>query len=187
MVDKPICPTASRGKFLQKLQQREIDVQACFQCGRCSAGCPVAEYFDLSVMAVVRLAAYGEEERLLHSRTIWLCAACETCASRCPNGIEIAGLMDILRELACRKGITAAEPRVAAFHQAFLASVGRWGRVYEMGMIASYKLHSGDLTGDLPLGLRMVARGRLRMLPEPIAERSAVAEIFAGKGREYER
>jgi heterodisulfide reductase subunit C len=68
-----------------------IDVHACFQCGRCSAGCPVADYFDLQVMEVVRLASYGMEDILLGSRTIWLCAACETCATRCPNEIEIAG------------------------------------------------------------------------------------------------
>ena len=98
-----------------KLQARDIDVQACYQCGRCSAGCPIGDFFDLNVMEVVRLAAYGQEERLLHSHAIWLCAACETCATRCPNEIEIAGLMDVLRELAIRKGIPPAEPRDSAF------------------------------------------------------------------------
>jgi heterodisulfide reductase subunit C2 len=187
MADNTVSPAAQGGKFLRKLQARGIEVQACYQCGRCSAGCPVGDFFDLSVMAVVRLAAYGAEERLLHSRTIWLCAACETCATRCPNDIAIAELMDVLRELARRKGVAPAEPRVAAFHQAFLASVRHWGRAYEIGMIGSYKLHSGDLTGDLALGLRMFAKGKLRLLPQPIKERQEVAEIFSGKGKEYER
>ena len=74
-------------------------------------------------MEAVRLAAYGQEEKLLNSHTIWLCAACETCATRCPNEIEIAGLMDVLRELALRRGIAPAEPRIPLFHQAMLGSI----------------------------------------------------------------
>ena len=96
-------PEDRNRKFLNKLEEREVNVQACYQCGRCSAGCPVGEFFDLNVMEVVRLAAYGMEEPLLNCHTIWLCAACETCATRCPNDIEIAGLMDVLREIALRK------------------------------------------------------------------------------------
>ena len=111
----------------------------------------------MSVMEVVRLAAYGQEEVLLDSHTIWLCAACETCATRCPNSIEIAGLMDVLRELALRKGVKPAEPRIPAFHRSFLGSVGRWGRAYEIGMIANYKVKSGDLMGDMALGMQMLS------------------------------
>jgi heterodisulfide reductase subunit C2 len=187
MEDRAVSPAVGQSKFLQKLRERKIDVHSCYQCGRCSAGCPVGDFFDLPVMAVVRLAAYGEEERLLRSRTIWLCAACETCATRCPNGIEIAGLMDVLRELALRKGVPAAEPRIPVFHQAFLDSVKRWGRIYEIGMIGAYKIKSGDLMGDVGLGLRMFAKGKLSLLPHAIDGRSEVGEILSGKGKEYER
>jgi len=123
-----ISPDNRNKKFLNKLKERDINVQACYQCGRCSAGCPIGEFFDINVMEVVRLAAYGMEENLLNSHTIWLCAACETCATRCPNDIEIAGLMDVLREIALRKGVTPAEPRVPLFHKAFLGSISHWGR-----------------------------------------------------------
>ncbi len=115
-----ISPDERSEKFLSKLTARDIDVHACYQCGRCSSGCPIGDFFDLNVMEVVRLAAYGQEERLLNSHAIWLCAACETCATRCPNEIEIAGLMDVLRELALRKGITPAEPRILCFINLFL-------------------------------------------------------------------
>jgi heterodisulfide reductase subunit C2 len=174
-------------KFLGKLKTRNIDVHACYQCGRCSAGCPIGDYFDLKVMEVVRLAAYGQEERLLHSHAIWLCAACETCATRCPNEIEIAGLMDVLRELALRKGITPAEPRIPVFHSSFLGSVNRWGKAYEIGMIAGYKLKTGDLMGDMRLGLNMFLKGKLKLVPHAIEDKAAIKEIFSGKGKEYDR
>jgi heterodisulfide reductase subunit C2 len=187
MDNTSIFPEERNEKFLNKLAARKIDVQACFQCGRCSAGCPIGDYFDLKVMEVVRLAAYGQEDHLLNCRTIWLCAACETCATRCPNEIEIAGLMDVLRELALRRGITPAEPRVPIFHNAFLKSIGSWGRTWEVGMIGSYKLKSGDFMGDMRLGWQMFVKGKLKLTPHAIDGKSEIRAIFAGKGKEYDR
>jgi heterodisulfide reductase subunit C len=174
-------------KFLNKLAERDVDVQACYQCGRCSAGCPVTEFFDLTTMEVVRLACYGMEDQLLNSKTIWLCAACETCASRCPNDIDIAVLMDVLRELALRKGVKPAEPKVPVFHQSFLDSIKHWGRAYEVGLIAGYKLRSGDLMGDMKLGLKMFGKGKLSLMPHSIKGKTEIKQIFSGKGKEYDR
>ncbi len=182
-----ISPDDRNEKFLRKLKARNIDVQACFQCGRCSSGCPIGQFFDLNVMEVVRLAAYGQEDRLLRSHSIWLCAACETCATRCPNEIEIAGLMDVLRELALRRGIAPSEPRIPLFHRSFLGSIRSWGRVWEIGMIGDYKVRSGDLTGDMRLGLRMFMKGKLKLAPQAIKGKAEIKEIFSGKGKEYDR
>jgi heterodisulfide reductase subunit C2 len=187
MISNVILPETGQKKFLNKLETMEIDVQACYQCGRCSSGCPVSEFFDFSVMEVVRLASYGQEDMLLNSKTIWLCAACETCASRCPNDIEIAALMDVLRQLALRKGVTPAEPNIALFHQSFLGSIKHWGRAYEVGMIAGYKLRSRDLIGDMKLGLDMFLKGKLNLLPHSIKKTSEIKSIFSGKGKEYDR
>lgn len=187
MNSEVITPESGNRKFLEKLKTMNVDVQSCYQCGRCSSGCPVAEFFDLSVMEVVRLASYGAEERLLKTNTIWLCAACETCASRCPNDIEIAALMDILRELALRKGVKPAEERVAVFHDCFLGSIKHWGRAYEIGMIGAYKLRSKDYFGDMKLGLDMFKKGKLSILPHSIKGKSEIRQIFSGKGKEYER
>ncbi len=187
MENNIISPDERSEKFLKKLQTRDIDVHACYQCGRCSAGCPIGDFFDMNVMEVVRLAAYGQEERLLASHAIWLCAACETCATRCPNEIEIAALMDVLRELAIRKGVEPAEPRVPQFHKSFLGSVGRWGKAYEIGMIANYKIKSGDLLADMKLGLDMFVKGKLKLVPHSVERKAEIREIFSGKGKEYDR
>ncbi len=175
----PLTPKRCSAELVQDLAAAGLEVAACYQCGRCSAGCPVAPFFDLPTMAVVRLAAYGLEDELLACRSIWLCAACETCTSRCPNGIDIAALMDFLRQRAVARGVAPAERRVAAFHRSFLRSVRRWGRTYEVGMLAAYKTRSGDLFGDLGLGWRMLRRGKLNLLPRGIADKGAVRALFA--------
>jgi len=187
MSNNTINPESGNKKFLNKLESMRIDVHACFQCGRCSSGCPVSDFFDLQVMEVVRLASYGMEEILLKCETIWLCAACETCATRCPNDIEIAALMDVLRALALKKGVPPAQPRIPIFHQSFLDSIKHWGRAYEVGMIAGYKLRSGDFLGDMKLGMQMFMKGKLRIIPHTIKEKSEIKEIFSGKGKEYDR
>jgi heterodisulfide reductase subunit C len=187
MSSDAVSPEKGNKKFLAKLESMGVDVQACFQCGRCSAGCPITDFFDLTTMEVVRLAAYGMEEKLVHTRAIWLCAACETCATRCPNDIDIAVLMDVLRELAIRRGVEPAEPRVPVFHRSFLDSINHWGRAFEVGLIAGYKLRSGDFTGDMKLGMKMFSKGKLNLFPHSIKGKAEIKEIFSGKGKEYER
>lgn len=173
-IQVPETPSA----FLGELRRAGADVTACYQCGRCSAGCPAAEYFDVKPMQAVRMCCYGQEEALLASRTIWVCAACETCTTRCPNGIDIARMMDLLRNRALALKQGAQEPAVRAFHKAFLRSVRAHGRVFEVGMIANYKVRSGDFFSDMGLGLRMFLRRKLRLAPARIRDRKEVRAMF---------
>ena len=184
MMQNAVSPTEANSELLDELRQAGIDVAACYQCGRCSSGCPISSFFDLYPMEIVRLAAYGMEEPLVKSHTIWLCASCETCTTRCPNDIDIAGLMDFLREWTLRKGYEPAEKRIPIFHRSFLDSVKHWGRTYELGMIGGYKLRSGDLFGDMKLGMAMFLRGKLRLLPRSIGGKAEVREMFCKTRKE---
>lgn len=156
----------------------ETDPSACYVCGKCSAGCPVASDMDYQPHQLMHLIHLGCKEEILKSRTIWLCASCITCSTRCPHDVDLARIMDVLREMARREGIHPGRPGVVAFNKSFLSTLRSGGRLHEFGMTMAYKLRTGDLLGDLQMGIRMFLRGKLKLLPARPAARKHVAAIM---------
>ncbi|MGO8952246.1 MAG: 4Fe-4S dicluster domain-containing protein [Rhodomicrobium sp.] len=78
------------------------DLLACYQCGKCSAGCPMANYMDILPNQMIRFAQLGLEDALLSSNAIWLCVSCLTCNSRCPKGVKIAEVIEAIRQVRLR-------------------------------------------------------------------------------------
>jgi heterodisulfide reductase subunit C2 len=151
----------------------------CYQCGKCSAGCPMAEETLLRPHDVMRLIQRDERDRLLQSADLWLCLTCETCTSRCPNGLDPARVMDALRELATAEAPGHTPRPIAAFHKSFLDEVRRTGRMGEFGLVARYKMRTGQLTKDVGAVPSMVTRGKLKPLSPSIKGVRDVRRIFA--------
>ncbi|MGI9860223.1 4Fe-4S dicluster domain-containing protein [Moorella naiadis] len=179
MAEQQVVPSQQLVTPVAKLSRQPVN--RCYQCHKCTAGCPVTAAMDLMPHQVVRYVQLGLEEELLKSKTIWQCAACRTCISRCPNGIDIAAINDALKQRALAQGIQPALPGVAAFHQAFLASVKNKGRVHELGMMIAFKLKTGTYFQDVPLGLKMFQRHKLRILPEGIKKRQPLQALLQGE------
>jgi heterodisulfide reductase subunit B len=118
------------------------------------------------------------EDRLFDSRTPWLCASCQTCTTRCPQGIDVARVMDFLVGEALRRGLPPKVPEVALFNKVFLRDVDILGRSFELGLIAEMNLRTGHPFKDLDMGLEMFKRGKVRVVPEFVRRRKpkAVAE-----------
>lgn len=88
------------------------DLGACYQCGKCSAGCPVVEQMDIAPSEAIRYLQLGKPDIVLDSKTIWVCASCFQCASRCPKGVEFSSICDALRAIVLRKRVS--DPKVDA-------------------------------------------------------------------------
>ena len=166
------------------LEKTGVDVARCYQCGKCSAGCPLAAEMDFppsQVMHMLQLRDFPEYSELaLRSHTIWLCLTCEICFCRCPMELDIPKVMDALRHesLAQKK----ANPRardIIAFHRAFLDSVRTTGRLFEMGQIVDYKLRSGHFLQDMLQAPWMFLAGKLHLLPERVRDRALLKRMFA--------
>lgn len=164
--------------------RKETGVAAaeCYQCGKCTAGCPMARWMDLSPNQIMRNLQTGEtadESRLLSCRTLWCCAGCLTCAQRCPKGLDPAAVMDVLREEARRRGKVPREAKkIQAFHEAFLKTVSDFGRMNEWPLVARYKLATLDLFADALLAPEMLLKGKLPVVPHAIRGRAEVRRIF---------
>jgi heterodisulfide reductase subunit C len=165
--------------FLREVERRSgAAVSACFQCHKCSTGCPVGFEMELLTSQVMRLLHLGAEKELLESESIWLCASCEACTSRCPMDIDIAAVMDTLRMMAVERGVAIPDKRSVAFGQAFLNSVSRFGRVFELGTVIDYKLRTLDLFSDVDKALSMVAKGKLAPMPKRSGGAADVRQVF---------
>jgi heterodisulfide reductase subunit C len=162
-------------------------VSECFQCRKCTNGCPATFAMDLYPDQVIRLAILGMKDEVLRSNTIWVCASCETCSTRCPNGVRIAEIMDFFREMAVVEGVAVPQPQVVSFHQTFLDNIRYTGRIFEGGLLGAYMLRSGQMgsmvkTGawkdQVQLGWKMFRKGRLPLLPKSIEGKAEVAAIL---------
>lgn len=99
-----LSPEQLHSDFVKKVE--EISGQSllsCYQCGKCSAGCPMSFAMDLLPNGIIRLTQLGLQDDIAKANTIWLCASCTTCSVRCPRGVDLARVMEALRALALRK------------------------------------------------------------------------------------
>lgn len=154
-----------------------VEAAKCYQCGKCSAGCPVAEYMDIMPRQVMRLVQLGLTDEALKSKAIWLCATCDTCSTRCPRNVDIAHEMETLRILAKRKGIVG-DKDIDKFHNVFLGCVQKFGRVYEVGLIVGRNVSTGKLFRDVNYGVPYLAKRKVSLLPENVKAKEEVRRIF---------
>jgi len=178
--DGPVTPDPGFREDVKRASGQ--DIERCFQCQKCACGCPVAQYADYTPNQVIRLVLLDMRDAALKSQAIWLCAGCEACGVRCPNGIRISEVMDTLKEMAAERGIAPGEPNTPVFHELFLQDVRSRGRVFETMLLARYKLKTGQLFTDLDLGWKLFRKGKLPLLPKGVRERSDVRNIFDRAG-----
>jgi len=160
----------------------EVHAQKCYQCGKCSAGCPVADEMDLPPSVVMRLLQTEDpanDEKILRSHSIWLCVTCEMCLSRCPMEIDIPSMMDFLRQKSLAEKMQNPKAKnIIAFHKSFLNSIRYTGRLYELGLIIDYKRQTLNMTQDVALAPKMISRGKLGFIPEMIKGTAHMSRIF---------
>lgn len=155
------------------------DVSRCIQCGKCSSGCPIAYEMEHLPNQILRFIQLNMQQKALSSNTIWLCAVCETCTVRCPESIDIAGIMDALRKLCRERGVKPGDTRIAKFNEIFLNSIKGNGRVYELGLVMKYNLATAQPFKDALLGPVMFGKGKLKVAPDKVQDIAPVKASFS--------
>jgi len=178
-------------ELAQRIQSElNQNVYLCYQCIKCTSGCPMVEYFDWQPNQIMRAIQLGQDNIALNSQTPWLCASCATCTTRCPQGLDINGIMEFLTREALRRGIKPLKPNVNIFNQAFLREIRIWGRAYEPGLMAEMKLRNpSTLLDDLDLYIKMLQKQKVGFFPsfghpphkaEPIADAANSIAYYPG-------
>ncbi len=177
--------------FLKEVMERPggEEIQECIQCGVCAGSCPVRFAMDLSPTQIIQAILLGERATVLSSHTIWLCASCYSCNTRCPRGIDLPFLMSNLKNMALSNGFLPSEKKIQAkvrFHRAFKDVAEKYGRVYEPELVFRF-LAGGDLSTMLRyavFGARMMQKGKISIIPSTIRFRKPIQS--SGEDRERE-
>lgn len=164
--------------FIREVEAESGEVMnKCYQCGNCTAGCPMGFTYDYSVTQVMRLIQAGQKNAVLSSRSIWMCVTCETCTQRCPNEIDVATIMDVCRHMARREGKRGVYT-VRTFADSFIQSVKMNGRVHEIGLMMMYMLKTGRVWTDVELSPKVMPKGKMAILPHRTKNPKEVADII---------
>jgi len=160
------------------LEECGENVNVCFQCKKCTCGCPVSYLMDYTPTQLVHAIRLGMEELVLNSKTIWLCASCETCSSRCPQELDLPKVMDVARIMVAKRGIKPGVPDIASFYKTAVSNIGLFGRMYEVGLIVSLKFKTKKFMKDTVVGMKMFLHRKLKLIPN-ISGASTSRGIFS--------
>jgi heterodisulfide reductase subunit C2 len=134
--------TEIAGSLAQEVAERSgQNLNACYQCRRCAAGCPVGEDTGVTPDRLIRTVVLGDREAALNNLLVWKCVACYTCGTRCPNNIHTARITETLKQMVKEQHLQPLAPKVAYFHSAFLASTSHFGRLNEMEFMGIYDIN----------------------------------------------
>ncbi len=158
-----------------------IDVRACLQCKKCTNGCPVTSLTKVTPSEIIRRLQLDSGVEILESDLVWMCASCETCFTRCPMKIDMASVMDALRILAVKKKASKQKGNVQLFNRAFLKTVQVFGRTFDLGMIAAYKVGTSSYLQDTEKFPMMIRKGKIALLPSFGADKKYIRRIFKKK------
>jgi heterodisulfide reductase subunit C len=141
------------------------NVMLCYQCKKCTLGCPSAYTMRMKPHELMRAIQFGLDEEVYWSGTIWICLSCETCNTRCPQGINILRVIDGLREMSAGVEHYNPYPVIPALHRIFMALVERFGKVYELGLALLINLRMLTPFKDIDMARPMLLKGKLKPLP----------------------
>lgn len=157
--------------------QAGFKLAECRQCGKCTASCPFSEFMDIMPRQILRYAQLSQLDAALAANTSWICAACHVCSCRCPQDIDIAALMEALRQEATRRGKIAVK-EVDLFNRLFLKTVKMFGRSHEILLTGLFNILSGHFLQDVRYAPSLYFKGKIHLLPRRVQDRAAVRRLF---------
>lgn len=174
-----------RASLVAEVNERsDAGLNRCYHCGSCGNGCPFVHALDYTPNQVLHLVQLGMRQEVLTCKTIWICVGCHTCSSQCPMNIDMAAIMDTLRLMSVQEGVAIGKPAIVDFHEEVLRSLEKYGRAHKLGIMLGYKRQTGRWLKDLDVGLKMLARRKLDLIPSRVRDVKEITDLFTCYWRE---
>lgn len=154
-----------------------VNLKDCYQCGKCSAGCPVSHAMDIMPREVIRLMQLGLWDEVLDAKTPWLCASCSTCVSRCPQDVDLPALMEEVRrssKAAGKKPVREAD----LFNDLFFKGLYTNGKSNELYLMMKYNIFSGHLMQDVLNAPHLLLNSMVGFKVHKVKDQASVRKIF---------
>ncbi len=163
---------------VEVIRRSGVNIHRCWHCKACAGGCSFSKDMDYLPNQVIRLVQIGMKEEVLKSSAIWICVGCQTCSTQCPQSIDMAAVMDSLRQTAIKEGVKVAEPHILNFHKEVMNSIQRHGRTHKLEIMMRYKLSKKDWFADLDVGLKMLLKRKLDLMPSRVGHQAEIRRLF---------
>lgn len=150
---------------MEILKRSGENVFLCYQCRKCASGCPLREMMDSSPTELMRFIQLGMKEQAQNDSTVWRCTSCQTCTTRCPQGIDIAHIIDTVKITAQEEKSKADTKNVKAFNIIWMNMLKYMGRIYEVGLVGLLNIAMKQPLKGAALAVEMIKKGKLKFIP----------------------
>lgn len=168
--------------FLPEVNRRaKTNVLDCYQCGKCVSTCPVSQFMDFPPRKIMQMVKLGLKQEAMMANSTWFCLTCSACSGRCPREIEIPSVMEAIRHMAIEENYINDSTKVREirkFHQIFLDMIKRYGRNYELRMMAEFNIRTRNLFKDIHLAPKALLKGKIPLGVKPMKSAKAIQKMY---------
>jgi len=169
--------------FLEAVNKKSgANVLDCYQCGKCVGTCPVSQYMDFPPREIMQMIKLGLRNESYMANSHWFCLTCSACSGRCPREIDIPAVMEAVRHLAIEENYINDSKKVKEirkFHEIFLDMIKRYGRNYELRMMAEFNIRTRNLFKDMHLAPKALLKGKIPLGVKPLKSAKAIKRMYA--------
>ncbi len=171
-----------KNTFLEAVNKKSgSDVLECYQCGKCVSTCPVSNFMDFPPREIMQMIKLELKEEAQMANSTWFCLTCSACSGRCPREINIPAVMEAVRHMAIEENFHPDSKRVKnirKFHEIFLDMIKRYGRNYELRMMAEFNIRTRNLFKDMHLAPTALLKGKIPLGVKPLKSKKAIKKMY---------
>jgi len=136
---------------------------------------------DFPPREIMQMIKLGLKDEVLMANSSWFCLTCSACSGRCPREIDIPAVMEAIRHIAIDEkyiNVSKKVKDIRKFHEIFVDMVRRYGRNYELRMMAEFNIRTRNLFKDMHLAPKALLKGKIPLGVKPMKHAKAIKKMY---------